>query len=263
MDKSDFLDLADIVGQYVQLTAHGDTHYSGQCPFCSAGPDSFILSVENQYWCCLSCSADGDRYDFVAKSEKITRAEAILLIGHHTISGEPFPHARFKAAKAAETPEPERAASMAPTPSATAQPETPKAQAATSPAGAPQGSTEKGLLAPFLAFRNIIPSYQGAAILDDKFKMIIYDSDYPGSTDLAGLGEILAPILAHAGTLFSKWGMNATVPATLTLASDDLAILVHKSDPADELMLLVVRLANPSDVPVARRLVASASAKHT
>ncbi len=263
MDKSDFLDIVAIVGQYVQLTPHGETHYSGQCPFCLS-PDDLILSTENQYWMCLACGADGDRYDFVARSEKISRAEAILMVGHHTISREPFPHARFKAApsaKAAETPEPKRAA-KAPAPAATAPPpEAAGAKAAPGEAAAPQGAAEKGLLAPFLAFRNIIPSYQGAAILDKESRMIVYDSDFPSSTDLAGVGAILAPILVHVGRLISQWGMGATVPATLTLTSEDQAILVHKSGPADELMLLVVRLANPSDVPIARRLVASASTK--
>lgn len=262
MDKS--LDLVDIVGQYVQLTPEDKSHYKGQCPFC--GEDSLILSVDTRYWCCLSCGADGDRYDFVARSEKIGRAQAILLVGHHANSGEPFPHARFKPgappAKAPEPLKPEQAAAKAaPAPSAAKPPEPPKAKpAAAQPA---QKGGAEGLLAPFLKFRNIIPSYQGAAILDDKSRMIVYDSDYPSSANLASIGEILSSILVHAGTVFSKWGMNATVPATLTLASEDLAFLVHKSGPADELMLLVVRLANPSDVPVARRLVASTSAKVT
>jgi len=261
MDKS--LDLVDIVGQYVQLTPEDKSHYKGQCPFC--GEDSLILSVDTRYWCCLSCGADGDRYDFVARSENIGRAQAILLVGHHANSGEPFPHARFKPGapiKTAEPPKPERTAAKVPTPSATKPPEPPKAKPATSQPGAPKGGAE-GLLAPFLKFRNIIPSYQGAAILDDKSRMIVYDSDYPSSANLADIGEILSSILVHAGAAFSKWGMNATIPATLTLASEDLAILVHKSGPADELMLLVVRLANPSDVPVARRLVASTSTKGT
>lgn len=248
MDKSDFLDIVAIVGQYVQLTPHGETHYSGQCPFCLS-PDDLILSTEKQYWMCLACGADGDRYDFVARSEKISRAEAILLVGHHTISREPFPHARFKAAAP-----PPKAAAPEPKPAA-------KAKPAPSQVAAPQGGAEKGLLAPFLAFRNIIPSYQGAAILDSESKMIVYDSDFPSSTDLAGVGAILAPILAQAGALFSQWGMNAAATATLTLTSENLAILVHKSGPADELVLLVVRLADPSDVPIARRLVASASTK--
>ncbi len=264
MDKS--LDLSDIVGQYVQLTPEGESHCRGQCPFCSSGEDSLILSVDTRYWCCLSCGADGDRYDFVARSENISRAEAILMVGHHTNSGEPFPHARVKAsrpsAKVAETRDSERTAAMVAAPSATKPPKSSKAEAAVSQPGAPKGGSE-ALLAPFLKFRNIIPSYKGAAILDDESRLIVYDSDYPFSADLAGIGEILAPILVHARTVFSKRGMNAAVPATLTLTSQDLAILVHKSGPADESMLLVVRLENPSDVPVARRLVTSASTKLT
>lgn len=256
MDNS--LDLVNIVGQYVQLNLEDKSHYRGKCPFC--GEDSLILSVDTRYWCCLSCGADGDRYDFVARSENVGRAQAILLVGHHANSREPFPHARFKAGSAltgAEEPsKPVRTPAESPASSATQSAEAP----AVSQPNAAKGGAE-GLLAPFLKFRNIIPSYQGAAILDDESRMIVYDSDYPFSADLASIGEILAPILVHARTAFSTWGMTATAPATLTLTSEELAILVHKSGPADESMLLVVRLANPSDVPVARRLVASASTK--
>lgn len=264
MDHSDFLDIAGIVGQYVQLTPEGKSHYVGQCPFCSSGEDSLILSLDTQYWHCLSCGENGDRYDFVAKSEKIGRAQAILTVAHHTNSGEPFPHARFKpgepSAKVVKSGEPERPAAVAPAPPSTALPET-KTKAATSPSGTPKESAEKGLLALFLEFRNIIPSYQGAAILDDESRMILSDSEYPLSADLAGIGEILAPILVDARTVFSQSAISDTVSGTLALASENLAILVHKLFPADKSRLLVVRLANPADVPVARRLVASVSAK--
>lgn len=273
MKKSDFLELEDIVGQYVQLTPEGKLHYKGQCPFCMSA-DSLVLSLENQYWGCLSCGVQGDRYDFVAKSENIGRAQAILLVGHHTNTGEPFPHARFKPGeisfKMAETSEQESKApsstEMKPSEAsrpAPPKPETSQAKADISVSGAPKGSDEQGLLAHILGFRNIIPSYQGAAILDHESRMIVCDSEFPLSADLAEIGEILAPILAHAGTMLSKWGMTATIPATLTLASEDSAVIVHKSGSADKLKLLVVRLANPSDVPVARRLVASAAVKFT
>ncbi len=264
MDKSDFLSIADIVGQYVQLTPEGDSHYLGKCPFCSSTEDSLILSRDTQYWHCVSCGAGGDRYDFVAKAEHISKAAAILAVGHHTVSGEPFPHARLKAAAPAAAPrprEPGRPAAMAPAPPSPP-PEAPAATAVSGPA-APEGSAGKGLLAPFLQFRNIIPSYQGAAILDDKSKMIVFDSDYSLSAELGNIGEILAPILVHAGKVFSKSGSGAATPGTLTLTSQNVAILVHKFGPADESMLLVVRLANPSDEPVARRLVASASPRFT
>lgn len=116
---------------------------------------------------------------------------------------------------------------------------------------------------PFLEFRNIIPSYQGATLLDDMAKVILGDSESSYSADLAAIGGMLAPVLVRGATLLSKWGMDPVAPATLTLASEDLAILVHRFGPAGNARLLVVRLANPSDAPVARRLVASASAKLT
>lgn len=258
MDKKDFLDLVDIVSQYVQLAPEGDSHYLGQCPFCSA-KDSLILSVDNQFWSCLSCGADGDRYDFVAKSENISRAEAILMIGHHTNTGEPFPHARFTPGKPAPKVEETRRPAAPPPP----KPEAAKAPAAPTPT-APAPGAEKGLLKPFLEFRNIIPSYQGAALLDDRSAMIISDSEYSSSADLVAIGGFLAPALGQAAALFSNWGMGtAPLPAQLILASEDAAILAHKFGPAAHPRLLLIRLANPAEVPVARRLVASASAKLT
>lgn len=262
MDKSGSLNLIDIVGQYVQLTQVSDSHFSGRCPFCSSDEDSLIVSLENQYWSCLSCDADGDKYDFVAKSENIGRAAAILMVGHHANSGTPLPHARFKlatpAAKIAGTAESQRTVTTESASSEAAPPEPAEAKITTS---RPQGSTEQSLLSPLLGFRNIVPSYQGAAILDGESKMIVCDSEYPASAELADIGKMLSPILMHTEALFSKWGMNASIPATLTLASESLAFVVHKSGPANKLMQLVVRLENPSDVPVARRLVVSASAK--
>lgn len=265
MDNS-YLSIVDIAGQYVRLTPKGNRHYAGRCPFCSPEENKLVLSLDKQCWRCMSCGAEGDRYDFVARSENIGRAQAILMVGHHTNSGEPFPHARFKpgsvSINVAQVPEPEQAATVPAVPSATAPQESVKVEATADSPDVPSSSAAKGLLAPFLEFQKIIPSYQGAAILDNESRMIVYDSDYPSLDDLAGIGEILGPILVHAGTAFGKLGMNGgTVPATLALSSEISSFLVHKSGPADELMLLVVRLANPSDVPVARRLVASASTK--
>jgi hypothetical protein len=257
MDKStDFLDIVRIVSQYVRLAPEGESHYIGHCPFCTAEEDSLILSVDTQYWHCLSCGANGDRYDFVARSENISRAEAILMIGHHTNTGDPFPHARFKpakpSAKVAEAPK-------ATAPPSAKPPEAPKAQAAQP---APPSGVEKVLLKPFLEFRNIVPSYQGAALLDDKSRTILSDSEYPSSAELAGVGALLATALVHTATMFTKWGMGAaTLPAQLILASENSAILVHKFGQPAAPRLLLIRLANPSDVAVARRLVASASAK--
>ncbi|HEY5994086.1 MAG TPA: CHC2 zinc finger domain-containing protein [Gallionellaceae bacterium] len=261
MNKSDFLDIVDIVGQYIQLTPEGPSHFIGKCPFCQA-EDSLVLSRDTQYWHCMSCGLNGDRYDFVAKSEKIGRAVAILMVGHHTNTGESFPHARYTPAKPTakvEARAPERAAAAAPAAPAMKQPEPARAQAAAAPPGPPAGAAEQAMAAPFRELRNLIPSYQGAALLDEKFKKLLADNDFPYSADLAAIGEILAPILERAGNVYSQ--SSSTLPATLTLASEDLAILVHQSGPVGKTRLFVVRLANPDDLPVARRLVASASAK--
>lgn len=258
--------ITDIAGQYVQLAPEGPSHYVGKCPFCGAGADSLVISVDTQYWHCLSCGANGDRYDFVARSEHVGRAEAILMVGHHTISGEPFPHARFRKR------EPDAAASAAKQvkpapPQPTAPPERPAATAApVSPGVAPPGvvapaGAAQGPAASFTDFRNIIPSYQGAALLDNQSKAIAVDTALPLSAELVGVGEILAPILERAGNVYGQ--SNATLPATLTMASDELAILLYKFGQTAKPRLLVVRLANPSEVPVARRIVASVSAKLT
>ncbi|HEY6093840.1 MAG TPA: hypothetical protein VIU93_02695 [Gallionellaceae bacterium] len=203
--------------------------------------------------------------DFVAKSENISKAEAILMVGHHTVSGEPFPHARFKpgslSAKVTEAAAPKPTAAAAPAPAAAAPPAPPETKPATSSAVAPPGGAEKEQMATFLEFRNITPSYQGAALLDREARMMFCDTEFASSAELAGTGETLAPILAHAEAAFAQWSMNAGAPAVLTLSAEGLAILVHKFGPADNFRLLVVRLANPAEVPVARRLIASVATK--
>lgn len=258
MVKIESLGIVDIVGQYVQLAPEGPSHYVGKCPFCGAGADSLVLSVDTQYWHCLSCGANGDRYDFVAKSEHIGRAEAILMVGHHTISREPFPHARFRAG---EPPAPAAEASAPIQPAQPAAPPAPPPERPTVPDAATPPGAAQGIAASFLDFRNIIPSYQGAALLDDKSEAIAVDAAYSFSADLAGVGKVLAPILERAGNVYGQ--SNATLPATLTMASDELAVLLHKFGQTARPKLLVVRLANPSEVPVARRIVASVSEKLT
>jgi len=275
MDHSAFLDIAGIVGQYVQLAPEGNTHFLGRCPFCGAA-DSLILSKDTQYWHCLSCGLNGDKYDFVAKSEKMSRAEAILSVGHHAVAGEPFPHALFKPAKPGAAPgaAPAKPAAAGPgaapkppqAPQPAQAPQPPKAAPAPPPrpaTAAPVGSAPPRLVEAFQEFRNIIGSYQGAALLDGKTRMIASDTASSASGDLATAGGLLAPVLADAAILCSKWGMGSGLPATVILASEDLAILVHKFGPADNARLLAVRLGNPGDAGVARRLVSGASAKLT
>lgn len=263
------LNIVDIVGQYVKLTPEGDSHYTGKCPFCSGDDNSLIVSQENPYWSldkqawsCLSCGAHGDRYDFVAKSENITRADAILMIAHHANSGDPFPHARFRIRT---TPVPDATAMAAgqipaaPPPSATA---AAKANLHISRAIPSEGwadAANKELVARLIKFRSIIPSYQGATVLNAASKNIVLsDVEYPLSAELEEIAAVLRPILTHVGTVFPGSGAPGAEPGTLSLASDDQAILAHAfGEPNDESMFLVVRLGNASELPVARRVLNS------
>lgn len=266
------LNIVDIVSQYEQLTPEGDSHYSGKCPFCASDdPNNLILSQENPYWgldkqawSCLSCGAEGDRYDFVARLEHVSRAEAILMVAHHANSGDPFPHARFKVRTTPVTKEQAHAPGRTTDAKPAQRPSAAPAGGLQSPRGArqPAGMNDActGELKTRLAkFRSIVPSYQGAAILHDASQSVILsDTEYTSSADLAAVAEALRPILLHAGTVFSDPGMQRAIPATLSLASEDQAILAHRfGEPGDKSMLLVVRLGNPSEVPVARRVMSS------
>ncbi len=264
MDKS--LSFTDIVGQYAQLTPVTNSHYSGHCPFCASDDaDNLIVSLYSHRWICLSCGAEGDRYDFVSKAENISRAEAILMVSNHASSGPSFPHARIKpgstSGTATQSGAPSKKTAKTPASFVTKPAEPAKAKAPSSQPGTTRENAGNKLMACFLECRNFIPSYQGAAVLDEQSRMIACDSEHPLSASLSGVGEMLAPILALAGTAFSKWGMDNTLPASLTMASEDSAIVAHKSGSADKLMLLVVQLKNPADMPVARRLISSAAIK--
>lgn len=252
------LNLVDIVGEYVQLTREGESHYVGQCPFCLT-QGSLILSVDNPYWsldkqgwACLHCGAEGDRYDFVARIENVSRADAILMIAHYTNTREPFPHARFKV------------------PGGAAEAETPAAPAAKWPEavlverrppkfGGMDEADHKELMTRLVKFRNIIPSYEGAAVQNDASRQILFsDSEFPFSAELGELADMLWPLLANAGTVFPEPGRNRAKANTLSLASEEFAILGHKfGRERNDLMLLVVRLGNPSELPVARLVVNS------
>jgi hypothetical protein len=110
-----------------------------------------------------------------------------------------------------------------------------------------------------IRFRNIIPSYQGATLLNAASKNIILsDIEYPLSSGLNEIATELRPIFTHAGAVFPGSNARGAMPGTLSLASADQAILAHVfGETAEQSMLLVVRLGNPTELPVARRVVNS------
>lgn len=258
--ENSMLNLADIVGEYVPLTRESDSHYIGQCPFCST-PGSLILSMDNPYWSldkqgwsCLFCGAEGDRYDFVARAEHVSRADAILILAHHTNTHEPLPHAHINAPGAAAAEG--KIATLA---SLARRPAKVDVERRTDKPSVMDAQGRKEMMTRLVKFRNIIPSYQGAAVQNDESRHIVFaDDEFPLSAELGELAEMLWPIITHAETVFPEARQDQVMANTLSLASDEFAILGHKFGRArSDVMLIVVRLGNPSELPVARYVINS------
>lgn len=70
------LDIADVVGRYVQLKAAG-ANLQGLCPFHNEKSPSFTVSPSKQFYHCFGCGAHGNAVGFVMEHLGLTFPEAV------------------------------------------------------------------------------------------------------------------------------------------------------------------------------------------
>jgi len=69
-------DIAELIGQYVQLKKAGLNHV-GLCPFHSEKDPSFTVSPSKQMFHCFGCKKGGDIFDFWMEYHKVSFAQAM------------------------------------------------------------------------------------------------------------------------------------------------------------------------------------------
>lgn len=69
-------DLADIVGEYVQLQPAGVNRFKARCPFHEEKTPSFYVSRDHGFFKCFGCGAAGDVFSFVQKIRNLSFVEA-------------------------------------------------------------------------------------------------------------------------------------------------------------------------------------------
>ena len=69
-------DIADVVGEYVSLTAKGANMW-GLCPFHTEKTPSFSVSRDRQIYKCFGCGKGGGVINFVMEMEHLSYPDAI------------------------------------------------------------------------------------------------------------------------------------------------------------------------------------------
>lgn len=75
------LDLADMIGEYIQLKPAGTHAFKALCPFHSEKTPSFHVSRDKQIWRCFGCGVGGDVFSFVMQMEGVDFPEALRILG--------------------------------------------------------------------------------------------------------------------------------------------------------------------------------------
>ncbi len=75
----DRLDIAQVIGEYVQLKRAG-TNLKGRCPFHNEKSPSFMVHPERQFFHCFGCGKSGDVFTFIQEIEGLEFPEALKLL---------------------------------------------------------------------------------------------------------------------------------------------------------------------------------------
>lgn len=75
----DKLDLAQFIGEYVQLKKAG-AYWKACCPFHHEKTPSFMVHPERQFWHCFGCGKGGDIFSFVQEIEGLEFPEVLKLL---------------------------------------------------------------------------------------------------------------------------------------------------------------------------------------
>ena len=77
----DKIDVAELVGEYVQLKPAG-VNKKGLCPFHHEKTPSFMVSPERQSWHCFGCGKGGDIFSFIEEIEGMEFKEALKYLAN-------------------------------------------------------------------------------------------------------------------------------------------------------------------------------------
>src|SRR3989344_7460956 len=75
----DKIDIADVIGEYVQLRRSG-INLKANCPFHSEKTPSFMVSRERGLWKCFGCGEGGDVFAFIQKHEGLSFPEVLRIL---------------------------------------------------------------------------------------------------------------------------------------------------------------------------------------
>jgi DNA primase len=71
------LNIADVIGEHVQLSPAGKGRLKGLCPFHKEKSPSFQVDTEQGYFYCFGCKAGGDVFSFVQQVENLSFGDAL------------------------------------------------------------------------------------------------------------------------------------------------------------------------------------------